>query len=315
MARKPNNTTNTAVVPVVNEAAVLDAAQAATTYGTNLAKVLEQFGDGLSYDRSRYIDKARYHMSRSADEMMELGRCLMVMKEAEVQGDWLICLESIGIAPRTAQTMMQVTARLTNTPTSAHQLIDSIKSKSKVIELLVLDDEQIKELSDGGSIAGLTLDDVDRMPVSQLRAALREAKHGAEAKDKLLADKNAKIDELSTDMFRTNLVTAPFDQKLKDYKTELSAHFDILDESCARMLSFNDAVLQDDFTCPEDEARQQQALRTISTLYGDRLRRVGQALAEVMDRYDATLGGWAAELDNRDLHRSLADADTVPVTA
>ena len=314
MGRKPSNTTNTAVVPTVNEAAVLDAAQAATTYGTNLAKVLEQFGDGLPYDRARYIDKARYHMSRSVEEALEVGRCLLVMKEAEPHGEWEQCIGSIGMAPRTAQAMMQATLRFSKAPSTA-LLLESVKSKTKLFDLMVLDDEQITELCDGGSIAGLTLDDVDRMPVSQLRAALREAKQAGESKDKLLDDKNRKIDELSSDLFRTNLVTAPFDQKLKDYKTELSAHFDILDESCARMLTFNDAVMQDDFGCPEDEDRQQQALRTVSTLYGDRLRRVGQALAEVMDRYDATLSGWAAELDNRDLHRSLADADAVPVAA
>jgi hypothetical protein len=313
MGRAPSKTVSTAVVPAVNEEAVRDAAQAATVYGMNLSKVLEQFGDGLPYERNRYIDKARYHMSRTAEEMLEVGRCLLVMKEAEAHGDWMICLESVGIAPRTAQAMMQVTARLANAPTSAHQLIDSIKSKSKVIELLVLDDEKIQELADGGSVAGLTLDDVDRMPVSQLRAALREAKHSSDAKDKLLADKNAKIDELSTDMFRTTPMTTPWDQKVRDYKAEIGLHFDILDEATGRMLVLNDNILQDNYGCEDDnDPRLQASVRTIATLYGDRLKRLSQALAEVMDRYDATLSGWAGELDNRDLTRSLsAMADPV----
>ncbi|MEY2632357.1 MAG: hypothetical protein RIR00_1011 [Pseudomonadota bacterium] len=307
MARKPRETTNTAIVPAVDEAAVIDATQAATVYGANLSKVLEQYGDGLPYDRARYIDKARYHMSRSAEEALEVGKCLVVMREAEPHGDWQICLESIGMERTLAHRMMQAAARFSNVASTQH-LLESVKSRTKLFELMVLDDDDIKELSDGGSVAGLTLDEVDRMPVSQLRAALREAKQSAVDKERLLDEKNRKLDELSSDMFRTNLVTTPFDQKLKDFKTECSAHFDILDESCARMLQFNDAVMQDDFGCPDDEARQQQAIRTVATLFGDRLYRTAQALAEVVDRYNATLAGWAAELDNRDLHRSLADS-------
>lgn len=308
MARKPTTPVATAVVPVMDDEAVRDATQAATVYGANLSKVLEQYGDGLPYDRNRYIDKARYHMGRSVEEMLELGRALVVMKESEVHGDWLICLESVGMAPRAAQRMMQATIKFSNASTST-VLIDKIKSTSKAIELLVLDDEQIKELADGGSVAGLTLDDVDRMPVSQLRSALREAKHSSEAKDKLLADKNAKIDELSTDMFRTTPMTTPWDQKVRDYKAEIGLHFDILDEATGRMLVLNDNILQDNFGCEDDnDPRLQASVRTIATLYGDRLRRLSQALAEVMDRYDATLSGWAGELDNRDLLRSLAAA-------
>ena len=59
------------------------------------------------------------------------------------------------------------------------------------------DDEDLQELADGGSVNGITLDDVDRMTIKELRAALRESRDTAEAKDKIIADKNKKVDELA----------------------------------------------------------------------------------------------------------------------
>lgn len=58
------------------------------------------------------------------------------------------------------------------------------------------DDENLAELADGGTVAGLTLDDVDRMSVRELRQALREARETNAAQQRVLADKNEKIDSL-----------------------------------------------------------------------------------------------------------------------
>ena len=45
--------------------------------------------------------------------------------------------------------------------------------------------------------AGNTLDDIDRMTRNELRVALRESRETAEAKDKVISDKNKKVDELA----------------------------------------------------------------------------------------------------------------------
>ena len=62
---------------------------------------------------------------------------------------------------------------VSNASTSTH-LIEAAGNKSKLIELLVLDDDQVAELNDGGTVAGITLDDVAAMSVSDLRKALRK---------------------------------------------------------------------------------------------------------------------------------------------
>lgn len=48
--------------------------------------------------------------------------------------------------------------------------------KSKLLELLVEEDATLVGLADGEEVNGMTLDDVDRMTVRELRLALREAK-------------------------------------------------------------------------------------------------------------------------------------------
>jgi hypothetical protein len=169
-----------------------------------------QYGDGLPYDRLRYLDKCRYHMARSAEEALEVGRCLIVMKECEGHGDWLPLLDEVGIGLRTAQVMMQTTLRFSNTQTSAH-LVDAAKSKSKLLELMILDDEELAGLNDGETVRGLQLDDVERMSVSELRRALRQTRADKEAdvakaranvsgdlaaKDRMIADGKKRIAEL-----------------------------------------------------------------------------------------------------------------------
>ena len=68
-------------------------------------------------------------------------------------------------------------------------MLEAAGNKSKLIELLVLDDDQVAELNEGGTVAGITLDDVATMSVSDLRKTLREARAEAEANDKLLSEK------------------------------------------------------------------------------------------------------------------------------
>ena len=65
------------------------------------------------------------------------------------------------------------------------------------------------------------VDAIDRMSVKQLRAAVREAKAEAAAKDQLLEDKNKRIDKLHAAQQR--IQSAPPDEVLDDLKREATA--------------------------------------------------------------------------------------------
>ncbi|WP_088158733.1 DUF3102 domain-containing protein [Achromobacter xylosoxidans] len=172
---------------------VITQAQAETA--ERCALVLKQFGDGLPFDLVRYEHVVRSHLARSAEEALAAGRALIVVREHVAHGEWRGFLDRIGLEPRLAQRMAQASFKFSNASTSTH-LIEAAGSKSKLFELMVLDDEDVQALNDGGTVAGLELDDISRLSVSELRKALRDAREEHKAKDQLLTDKNTKLDKL-----------------------------------------------------------------------------------------------------------------------
>lgn len=139
----------------------------------------------------------RQQMRRTADACLEMGRMLLLLKESVGHGEFVPRVEALGLPVRAAQKFMQLAFKLANAPKSA-LLLQAIGTQNKALELLVLDDEEIHELADGKSVRGLTLDKVACMGVMDLRAALRDAQENLEAKDKLIEQKNKKIDQLAS---------------------------------------------------------------------------------------------------------------------
>ncbi len=199
MARPKNSpaaTPDTAKPAADVEAALIQAAERS-------ALVLKQFGDGLPFDLPRYEHVIRTHLARSADEMLAAGRALLVVREHVPHGEWSDFLARLSIDRTLAKRMQQAALKFSNGATS-HHLIEAAGNKSKLIELLVLDDDQVAELNEGGTVAGITLDDVATMSVSDLRKTLREARAEAEANDKLLSEKNDQIDTLKKERDAAN---------------------------------------------------------------------------------------------------------------
>ncbi|EMZ6148061.1 DUF3102 domain-containing protein [Escherichia coli] len=188
-------------------------------------EIMQQFGDGLPYERDRVVHEARFYMAQSAEAMLEAGKRLIILKENEPHGEFIKILESeLGLAYRTSVRMMQASTKYLsptlkpNVPTLAHL------GKAKLFELMTEDDEELAELADGGTLAGMTLDDVDRMSVRELRQALREARETNAAQQRVLADKNEKIDSLSTRLEKKSRIQPPEpDEEVKKLRAEVTA--------------------------------------------------------------------------------------------
>lgn len=125
------------------------------------------------------------NMRRSVEACLEVGRGLCVLKEVCGYGNFMARLDVLGIDPRVGQRFMASAFKFSNAATSP--LLKAAGGQSKLFELLVLDDEQIEELSLTGQTGELDLDDVATMGVRELRQALREAREGAAAKDGVIA--------------------------------------------------------------------------------------------------------------------------------
>lgn len=162
------------------------------------AEVMALYGDGLAYDRERVIGEARFYMGAAAEAMLEAGKRLIQLKENEGHGEFLeIITNRLGLGERAARLMMQAAAKfLQGSPqlTIAAPKLMAL-GKTKLYDLMLEDDEQLAALAEGGTLAGLSLDDVDRMTSRELRAALREARESYSAQGEVMARKNRELDE------------------------------------------------------------------------------------------------------------------------
>ncbi|EIE5960820.1 DUF3102 domain-containing protein [Salmonella enterica] len=167
--------------------------------------VMEQFGEGLPYERTRIVHEARFYMAQSAEAMLEAGKRLVILKENEPHGEFINILESeLNIESRVARRMMQASLKFLGLEGEAPKRSTlSVLGKGKLYELMVLDDEELDSLADGGTIAGSTLDEIDRMSVRELRKALRESKEDLAASRQLNNEKSQEINELKETKFRT----------------------------------------------------------------------------------------------------------------
>lgn len=184
----------------------------------------EQLALQLRYDGPMHPDALesgiKDSQQRVSMELFNIGARLLLMKEMCEHGEFSERLERLDIAPRMAQKFMQVSLKFANTPSTAH--LQKL-GKTKLIELLALDDEEVKELEFAGSVRGISLDDIDRMSCSDLRRQLREAKQQAEASAKLVANKNKQLDELHTKLDGKAAKLTDPDEHLQRSLTEVTS--------------------------------------------------------------------------------------------
>ncbi|END1392727.1 DUF3102 domain-containing protein, partial [Escherichia coli] len=195
------------------------------TMAQHRVEIMQQFGDGLPYERDRIVHEARFYMAQSAEAMLEAGKRLIILKENEPHGDFINIVESeLSMSKRTAQVMMQASIKYLSPQLESKAQTFALLGKAKLFELMTEDDENLAELADGGTVAGLTLDDVDRMSVRELRQALREARETNAAQQRVLADKNEKIDSLSTRLEKKSRIQPPEpDEEVKKLRAEVTA--------------------------------------------------------------------------------------------
>jgi len=102
--------------------------------------------------------------------------------------------------------MMQATTKYLSPELAPKANTFSLLGKSKLLALMTQETEVLAEFADGGTIAGLTLDDVDRMTNRELKAALRtlrtDAKQSVDIKEQIIAAKDKKLNELDQEVLR-----------------------------------------------------------------------------------------------------------------
>ena len=161
-----------------------------------LSEVNKTYGQDLPHQRDRIINETKFFMVQSASSMLEAGRRLILLKENEPHGEFTNILENeLNLSARAARRTMQAAVKFLNLGEKKVQAFTSLGS-TKLLELITTEDEELEALTEGGTVAGLTLDDIDKMSVRELKKALRDARQDSTAKDAVLSDKNNKINDL-----------------------------------------------------------------------------------------------------------------------
>jgi len=195
MANKPTPAATAIVLPL-NEAAIAEDQQAANQLAVlhdqdcentrALAKQLSYTGP-LDPDA---LEQICFGQALAVERItFEFGASLLLLRESCLHGNWEERMKRIGIEPRTARKYMQVALKFSNRPTSADLLM---LGKSKLLELVVLDDSEVTAFANGETVRGIRFDDAERLSVKELRAALKEAEAERKAAEQVAADSAAK---------------------------------------------------------------------------------------------------------------------------
>jgi hypothetical protein len=199
MARQPNPTP-VAIVDNTRADVLQRDAHSLAVMSEHSRQIADQFGDGTPYDQARVVSEARFYLGQSAEAMLEAGKRLVLLKENEPHGEFVAIVEKrLGMNTRTAQKMMQAAVKFLAPTLASKASAPTLLSlgRTKLLELVSEPDEAIEALAEGGTVAGLDLDEIQAMSSRELRAALLEARQAAAAKDKVIAKKDQKLNALA----------------------------------------------------------------------------------------------------------------------
>jgi molybdopterin converting factor small subunit len=217
------------------------------------------------------------NMRRSVEACLEVGRGLAVLKTACGHGNFVARLDVLGMDRFVAAKFMQAATKFSNVSSTAH-LTKAIGNQTKLFEMLVLDDEQLEELELTGQTGELHLDEIATMSVKELRAALREAKADAEAKDQVLAEKNQKLDELDKKLRkRKEVELVPWDERVGDLNGELSMIALGVEELLEKYWVIFEAMRAAQFENDEKE----RARSMLAKNFHDRTQRIVERVAHI----------------------------------
>lgn len=140
-----------------------------------LAEIGEKYLGGVPYERERVIGKAQAHLQQAVTGIIDAGKCFLAMKEAEKYGDWIEILEKrMGISQPTGWRFMAIARKFQNIHAVNGLKATFTEGIGKLYALLNVPDEELAEFDETGLFKGCTVEDINKMSVSQFRKLIAE---------------------------------------------------------------------------------------------------------------------------------------------
>jgi hypothetical protein len=194
------------------------------------SKELTPYLDGQTYDRARVMSEIKIYMNQTVEGIIETGRRLICLKVKE-KGNFYKCLDDLGVAPMTAWRFMAVAKKISNLSRVKHlNLLDMKKGIGKLYAFLDIPDDELKEFEESGELRGLRMEEIDALPVKELKERLRKREKDVEQGVLQLQEAGRKIESLEREL---NAVKNPIpytseEQRQLDFLMGIRMKFDML---------------------------------------------------------------------------------------
>ena len=211
---------------------------AISSHSQKIGMLAAQLGYEGSLALGALEDEIRFYQQRTVESCMEIGKRLLLVKEQTPHGEFNKRIEILNFTPRMAQKFMSAVLKFSKTNSSS--LLQKAGNQTKLLELVMLDDDEIELINEGGSIGDVNLDSIETMSVRELKKALRDAKSDIEAKEQVIKTKDQKTNELLEE--NTKLKSpAQIKKRAETEQQQLTKKaLEELDSACATM--HNDVV-------------------------------------------------------------------------
>lgn len=234
---------------------------------SNVKTLATQLGYTGRLDSDSLESVCKAKLVAAQQSIFEFGASLLLLRESCLHGDWHERLERIGVSVPTAHRYITIAAKLKGT--DVQKALQHL-GMGKVLELAAFDDGEIQALTDGESVRGLTLDQVEKMSLADLRKQLREATANSEAKERLIADKDAKINSLIVGTGKKIVADTDWPDALIPLCDQLAACKREIDHAFSKLETARIAVLQVEM--PEDQRPKfEAALKHVAEVYASAL--------------------------------------------
>jgi hypothetical protein len=234
------------------------------------------------------------NMRRSVEACLEVGRGLTVLKAACPHGQFMARLEVLGIDARVAQKFMHSAGKFSNAALTTH-LTKAIGNQTKLFEMLILDDEQIEELAETGQTGTLTIDDVERMSVKELRAAVRNLRGDMDAKDKVLGDVQGKLTKMQVQLKKKIAVDTDWPDALTPITDQVAAAGRTIAKAISDLETCRITLLETGQALEADlQPKYEAALSHIVQVYETALGKAERDIQKERVTFDKSLGAYGA---------------------
>jgi hypothetical protein len=157
---------------------------------------------GLPYDRDRVVNEIRFYMNQTAHGIIETGKRFLALRAKEPHGKFIPLVEDeLGVDYRTAARFMAIARKFANVTRVTHLVFQDLKKGiGKLYALLEIPDEELREFEETGELRGLTMDEIDALPVKEVRDRLRGRNKQVEQGILALTERDKKIETLEEEI-------------------------------------------------------------------------------------------------------------------